>query len=383
MRHLSLPKVFGEIVGASYCSVGPQRFIRSAINKSDNSSGNTTIQLALRGDVKDWDLNAQAFRDRILTWRLVDRLHVCVGVQALDTLTQDAKESLAILAKLGIKVFEMDGKWQQHGAPLVAQIICSSKTQSLFSSAEGVCLPGENWLKPDDSITWVTSNSLPAIPIKEIDAATWNVVEAGTKVLEINNQLDGPVYSLKMRLEKLFSNDAPELMQRIHCDEAVSISYSDRYLKSPWSLMILGSFLSIFKSDKLTTVKIQTLEPTSAQLPNLLNHDWPNTKNLADVAKLWIGDALGVTPDFEIKQRPRDIQHGRIISVVWASGARSRIMLDQGMGYWLARTYYRDHLAFDFYQSNEDQIKAMVDSFSVTNMAASGDWPTYITILTK
>ena len=382
LRHLSLPKVFDEIVGASYCSVGPQRFIRSAINKSDNCSGNTTIQLALRGDVKDWDLNAQAFRDRILTWRLVDRLNVCVGVQALDTLTQDAKESLAILAKLGIKVFEMDGKWQRHGAPLVAQIICSSKTQSLFSSTEGVCLPGESWLKPIDSITWVTSNSLPAIPITEIDATKWNVVKAGTKVLEINNQLDGPVYSLKVRLEKLFSSDAPELMQRIHCDEAVSISYSDRYLKSPWSLMVLGSILSIFKSDKLIAVKIQTLEPTGTQLSNLLIHDWLYAKDLADVTKVWLGQVLGITPDLEIKQRPRDLQHGRIISVFWASGAQSRILLDQGMGYWLARTHYRDQLDFDFNQSYEGQIKAMADSFSHTNMAASGSWPTYITILT-
>lgn len=122
LSHLSLPAAFAGIAGAAYCSIGPQRFIRLAINKSDNSKGNTTIQLALCGDVKDWDLNLPSFRDRILTLKLVDNFQVRIGMLALDTLTQEAKQSLAVLASLGIKVFKMDEQWKQHGVPLVAQI---------------------------------------------------------------------------------------------------------------------------------------------------------------------------------------------------------------------------------------------------------------------
>lgn len=383
LSHLSLPETFAGIAGAAYCSVGPQRFIRSAINKSDSSNSSAIIQLSLRGDVKDWDLNVPAFRDKVLTWQLVDKLQVCIGVEALDTLTQEVKQSLAILAKLGIKVYEMDEQWNQYGAPLVAQICCLSRTQSLFSSAEDACLPGEHWLEANDTSTWVTSNALPTILTEEIDTAAWSFVEAGAKVLEVTSQLNGPVSSLKMRLEKLFSNEVPELIQRIKSDEVVSISYSDRYLKSPWSVMLLGSFLSLFKSDRLATLKIQTLEPASTQIPSLLNHDWKETEDLAAVMKLWLGSILNKPLELEIKQRSRDLQHGRVITVAWASGVQSKIFLDQGMGYWLARTHYKDQLAFDFYQSYEGQAKAMLDSFSITNMAAGGEWPTYITVLTK
>jgi hypothetical protein len=383
LSHLSLPAAFARIAGAAYCSIGPQRFIRSAINKSDNSNGNTVIQLALRGDVKDWDLNLPSFRDRVLTWQLIDKLQVRIGIRALNTLTEEAKQSLAVLASLGIKVYEMDEQWSQYGVPLVAQISCSSRTQSLLSSAEDACVPGDSWLEADDTSTWVTSNILPTILTKEIDTTAWNTIEPGAKVLEITNQLNGPISSLKMRLEKLFSNEVPDFLQRIKSDEVISISYSDRYLKSPWSVMLLGSFLSLFKGDQLATLKIQTLEPTNTQIPNLLNQDWKETEDLTAVIELWLGSILNTTPMVEIKQRSRDLQHGRVITVVWASGVQSKILLDQGMGYWLARTHYRDQLAFDFYQSYEGQVKAMLNSYSITNMAAGGEWPTYITILTK
>ena len=36
----------------------------------------------------------------------------------------------------------------------------------------------------------------------------------------------------------------PELASLLANDQAVSVSYSDRYLKSPWSLMLLSSFLT-------------------------------------------------------------------------------------------------------------------------------------------
>ena len=383
LSYLSLPEIFAGIAGAAYCSVGPHRYIRSAINKADNSNGKTIIQLGLRGDVKDWDLNLPSFRDKILTWQLVDKLQVRIGVQALETLTQEAKQSLAVLAKLGIKVYEMDEQWNQYGVPLVAQIFCSTRTQSLFSSTEEACLPGEQWLDANDTSTWVTSNALPAIITKEINTAAWSAVETGAKILEITNQLNGPVSSLKMRVEKLFSSEVPELMQRIKSDEAVSISYSDRYLKSPWSVMLLGSFLSLFKSDRLATLKIQTLEPANTQIPSSLNHDWKEAEDLVAVMKLWLGSIMNTSLDLEIKQRSRDLQHGRVITVDWASGLQSKIFLDQGMGYWLARTHYKDQLGFDFYQGYEGQAKAMLDSFSITNMAAAGEWPTYITVLTK
>ena len=80
------------------------------------------------------------------------------------------KQSLSVLAKLGIKVFEMDEQWNQYSVPLVAQISCSSRTQSLFSSAEDACLPRENWLEADDTSIWVTSNALPTIIAEVIDA---------------------------------------------------------------------------------------------------------------------------------------------------------------------------------------------------------------------
>jgi len=200
-------------------------------------------------------------------------------------------------------------------------------------------------------------------------------------VLEITTELNGSVQSLPMRLNKLFSAQAPDLLNLIENDQAVSISYSDRYLKSPWSLMLLGGFLLNFKNPELKMLEIQTLEPFSTQVSNQFKHDWKHAEDQQEVIKLWIGNVLDAETIVQIKQKPYELQHSRVMTVSWASGKQSRIILDQGMGYWQPRTLHKDDMTFDFYQDFRGQIIQMIDKYKLTNMSNSGTWPTLITIL--
>lgn len=45
---------------------------------------------------------------------------------------------------------------------------------------------------------------------------------------------------------------------------------------------------------------------------------------------------------------PRDLLHCRGITVNWGSGTTSKILLDQGMGYWRDRIPHREQMGFDF-----------------------------------
>ena len=376
ITHLALPHIFSIIPGATYCSTDPQRFIRSVINK-----GAQSIQIFMRGDICEWDLNQSEFRNRILTWSVVDGLKVSLGIARHQSLSEEVKRSLSTLCKLGIQVFQTDEQWNNYGVPLVAQICKGDIAYSLFSSEEKSSVPGEHWLATDATSLWVSSSILPPLSLITIETTGWDVMEAGAQVLEITTELNGSVQSLPMRLNKLFSAQAPDLLNLIENDHAVSISYSDRYLKSPWSLMLLGGFLMNFKNPELKMLEIQTLEPFNTQFSNQFKHDWKHAEDQQEIIKLWISNVLDAETIVQIKQKPYELQHSRVITVSWASGKQSRIILDQGMGYWQPRTLHKDEMTFDFYQDLKGQIIQMIDKYKLTNMSNSGTWPTLITIL--
>ncbi|HTE42301.1 MAG TPA: helicase-related protein, partial [Steroidobacteraceae bacterium] len=66
LKHLALPADLAKIPGATYCSVGPLRSIRTAIDNSKKDDSNRTLLIVLRGDARDWDLAHPKFRDTVL-----------------------------------------------------------------------------------------------------------------------------------------------------------------------------------------------------------------------------------------------------------------------------------------------------------------------------
>jgi DEAD/DEAH box helicase domain-containing protein len=375
IKHLALPDVFKNIPGSTYCSVDPKRFIRSVVNK-----GATEIQIALLGDIEEWDLNQIDFRNTILSWSIVDGLIVRLGIDPNLNYSTDVKRSLAILTKLGVQIFIIDSSWTCYDVPLIAQISSNSMVFSLFSSDEVTSTPGENWLITDDTSLWVTSNVIPHIPSAQYDISGWDKIDLGTKVVEVTGELNGPLFSLSTRLEKFLSIQAKELFNLIKNDHALSISYSDRYLKSPWSLMLLGGFLELFKNSELTHVEIQTLYQVSTQVSTQLKHDWKRSDDQKEMIKLWLTDILDAKIVVQIKDKSLDLQHSREIIVTWLSGKKSRIVLDQGMGYWYPRTLTKDISEFNFYEKLKNQHDQMIDKYKYSNMVNSAPWPTLITI---
>lgn len=383
LEHLSLPSEMTGIPGATYCSVGPLRFLRSAIHKSGGAENTTSLLLAMHGDPEDWDINHPNFRDKVLTWRIADKLQVCIGVHSPNSLPIELKASLGTLASLGVDIVELDAEANGNGTRLITQVTSATGTHSLFSNQAGAGTPGDSWLLSDNSATWATSRLVPAMKVSLLDTSSWGVPEDGARILEITSELDGAVSSLKKRLVQLFDAQAPQLMELIRNDHAISISYSDRYLKSPWSVLLLSGLLDLFKDEALTKLKIQTLTPGSMQASKLLTHDWRDAQDLESILHIWFGSQFQLTPQIEIKERNRDLQHSRIITVDWVSGKQCKIFLDQGMGYWQARMPYRDQMLFDFFQAYEGQAMQMLEKHTLSRMVHGGDWPTYMTISIK
>lgn len=383
--HLALPPPASSIPGGTYCSAGPLRSIRAAIDRSDSRDPSRVLQLALRGDAKDWDLGHPRFHETVLTWLLIDKVRVRLGIASTDQLNEEIKGGLATLQKQGIQLFALSEQWNTHGVPLVAQFLNATGSLSLFGSAPGAASPGASWLHADKSGTWVLSRTFPRIPIegKAIDTRDWGASKPGAVVLEITSELDGPLIGLAGRFKQLLTQRAPSLSELIQNDQAIHITYSDRYLRSPWSIALLNSFFQVFRSDALKEVKIQTAASSESQPGYMFTHDWVHGRDLTAVATRWLTGTLRAPVIVDIAPKSGDLQHSRVLTVQWASGIKSRIILDQGMGYWRLDVNDRTCGRFDFSQSIQNQIQRMAERVKAAKIVQAGRWSTLVTVVAR
>jgi len=376
LSHLVLPPALAGIPGARYCSYEPQRFIRQGINR-----GATAITVSLRGQPEDWDLNYPEFRNRILTWSAVDKLEVSLAVSRTGTLPENVKQALATYSALGIRIVQLDESWTISGLPVVAQIAAPGRIDTLFATDDAALAPGDRWLATDASTVWASTVLIGLRGLAPIDTTGWNLVPSGATVVEVTSELNGSLASFSARLRALFASQVPTLDSMIDNDQAVSISYSDRYIKSPWSLMLLSEILSVFKNENLRSVHIQALAPDPKRPSSELKHDWMTERMQADIVREWLSNELDVALAIDIRQKPHEVQHSRMITIDWKSGKQSRIMLDQGTGYWSPRALYREYLSFNFSDTTAGQLSVMRERQRSVLVSNSGSWPTYITVL--
>lgn len=380
VEHLGLPATFSALQGARYCSVGPLRELSSAINTLDRRDLTASIMLCLHGDTVDWDLDHPRFRERVLTWAITEGLKVRLGISVSSQLRSEQKETLRLLASLGIDLIELQHETTR--APhVIAQLVSQAGVRSLYSSINTVGVPGSDWLQGDSDVVWATSKLMPAIVGNTIDYREWNQHSQGARIVEVTTQLDGTVKTLKKRLLTLINEQMPELATLIANDQPVGIDYSDRYLKSPWSLMLLSGFLALFRSEQLQSLTVQTLAPSGSQPSYLFSHDWMRVDDQQAILELWLKSQFDIQPSINVMNRPRDLLHCRVITVNWASGKTSKILLDQGMGYWRVRVPSRDQMNFDFSAPHHNQAMQMLEKYPYVAMQQNGDWPTYISCI--
>ncbi|MBY0238532.1 MAG: DEAD/DEAH box helicase [Burkholderiaceae bacterium] len=377
LRHLAMPPAFATIPGARYCSIEPQRFIRQAINR-----GASAIQIALRGNSDAWDLSLPEVRNRILTWAIADQLEVSLGISAVDTLPGPVRRALGMFAAFGIHIVQFGQDWNQKTVPVALQVMGEGRTFTLMASDETLLLPGDRWLATAETVLWATSEQIDPLPTTPMVTKGWNDVPGNAVLLEITSELNGPVGEVGTRLHQIFTTKAPALSQLLQQDRAVKLSYSDRYLKSPWSLMLLGGVLTAFDNEALQTIEIQTVGPdtSGAKARWNLKHDWGNDAVLTDMIRAWLSEHLNVSLAIDVRPSNHEVQHGRILTVDWQSGRQSRIVLDQGVGYWAPRTLYKDDQIFDFNASTANQLNTMRERVRSILISNPVTWPTYLTI---
>lgn len=382
IEHLRLPESLSSIPGVRYCSVGPLRYLNSAIRNLDRSTESASLTILMQGEADDWDIDYPEFRARILSWQLIDKISVRLSIlSSVSMLDSELKSSLSILAHFGVTISDASPVSLPSQSYLAIQLNSGHRCQSLICSERTPAIPGAQWLGNGSAAVWISTESIPALIGNVVNTAEWGKYGQDARVIEIKNELDGPVCELGNRLREMIRSHAPELDKLIEVDTPVSVSYSDRYLKSPWSLILLSRFLELFNHQMLTSLRVQTLAVGGSQFSTAISHDWLRVSDQNEILRLWLGTQFAIEPTVEIRNHNKELQHSREILVEWKSGKRSKIYLDQGMGYWRGRMPTRDQMRFDFDGDIQSQVIKMLDVYEKATMIPAAEWGTYMSIL--
>jgi len=375
--HLSLPEPFASVPGAAYWPYDPERFVRHWINK-----GAKAVSLRLKGNPDDWDLGNPEFRRKLISWRVIDGLGVTLILPGDVTLSDEIKQELAILGRFGIEVAESS---EDHPNPDVRMPLQfeleNSELVTLITSSTSSQSPGEKWLSGDDQALWVYSDQEPPFDAKALDVSGWSAQPSGAAVVELTTDFNGPVGSLSDKFWQLLEQHAPIYAKAIEQDNVVSLTYEDRYLKSPWTVVLLANILKAVKPTPDTSVSVVTMPGDGRFESRMVKHDWQDAQTHQVVSGAFLRATLKVGQvDFRVHNDKRELTHRRVLSVGLASGKTIKLAFDQGMGYWDMKSFRHDLKWFDFDLGFEAQVHRMLELEKDGRLVNTGGWPTDIAI---
>lgn len=352
---------------AKYQPFSVAHVIKEQINKGANS-----LTLWLTGELNDWDLNHPNFKRTINTYLSVDQVEVTLVIPETD-IGRELSYELWTLQMLGAKI--------ANGVPpqgnIVAQLAGELTLITVASTNPEDSLPGSGWLKADSLV--VTSETIleSKLDIIEFLAPETRTIDGS---VEIDKELNGKLLrfgeAFWMHLFKL----EPKLVGLLSNKDVEAIHYSDRYIQSPATMLMLTQIISslCIVKPSIKTIALDTLFHSKEKVGVCLHHDWKNEDDFVGAYREWLKDKTNIAPDITCHSSRFDIAHRRQLRLLLSDGESVVIKLDQGVGYWSVKDPFsrRAAISFDFETDLNSQLQMLKSLEGELVVHNSSDWTT-------
>lgn len=345
------------------------------------SHGATALHVFLQGQSSDWEIAESQLLERCYRWKQLYAKVVLFINASTQPLSEAIKEELWILHRLGITIAIVDDNKTilKGSACIVAQTLSDSGCKTFAHSLKQTAIPSQNWLNLSDSVL-VSADNYPLVPVlKYLDEnALKPNAGNGDIEIEILAECNGALDQFAKKLWQRVLEHHPLLQQHVLSDELVSLHYSDRYLFSPWAVMLITELI-----DGLRRLMTSNWNKPKIVIDTGVKRERGNQNRglLAD----WMDDNLRkdvISAYFEAMDEncevnaASDTPHGRVMELTWQSGKTTHIRFDQGVGYWQIgdkAPWFDDNLS-----SATQQVEKMLQLIIKLNIRNAKDFPTQI-----
>jgi len=347
--------------------------------------GASELRLLLHGDAAAWEILG-SLGDGLYRWKsLYAVVTLLINTVQERQLADIAKEDLWVLHRLGIKtaVLAERPKLDNIGTVL-AQTLSPQRSTTFACSKATTMIPDENWLNDGENVL-IVANDYPPVPVsRNLDSAQLKPQAGlGDVEIEILGECNGRLADFGRKFWEFISAQHQPLQQHLNNGELLTrISYSDRYLYSPWTLLLIAELIDGLR---------QTLQ-SGWNKPDIDIHTAPKRTDgmyqkkglfadwLDDDLRLAVMEAYFTDMDENCTADASEhTAHGRFLKLHWQSGTTTTLRFDQGVSYWAcANTPY-----FDNTLSANEQAKTLLVAIPSLTVKNHKDFPTQIFIKSR
>nr|WP_281283498.1 helicase-related protein [Thiospirochaeta perfilievii] len=376
LNYLTTSNDFDTLENPRYCSYGPIPYIENSLRNNSNDKIKD-IYVYLNSDSDEFDLMNPNFINKLLLWKLEYSLNL--NLVFSENYNFKKIESNIIRRFIDNEVTFYTHTSNAHNCFISVSIESELNSYNLYSNNENSNIPGEFWLNSNEPATWVSTTISVSADLVEIDIPEIKN-EANANIINVIRELDGPTYNMKNKLHNLFKEHASTFYNKMTTNNIIEVSYSDRYLRSPWSILLLGNLLEAIIGKNKPKIHIETsMNYRGAGECNFLDNDWSNQSYLEKVANNWLFEKLDTNVHFTVIDQ-RNLPHGRVLTITWDNNTKTEIIFDQGVGAWKPSYTDRELKYFPFHSDIQKQIIELKERDKKVYLRRYEEWPTYITV---
>ncbi|WP_290652929.1 DEAD/DEAH box helicase [Idiomarina sp.] len=367
-HHVFLPSEFKDLLGAD-CQV---KYVASTLEEKLSEIVRVRpdkLKFVFSKEAANWDTATGHFK-AIFHRLMSDDISVEVVVPR-DEFDKEVKSFLLELNNIGVEILLAN---VEHN--VVFQAIKGDQCITVANADELTSLPGEHWLTSQEIS--IESNTYPEILGQQLELELPRNV--GALEVGVLKELNGSLLGFGNRLLNFWFEKEPRLYELVTDSTLEKVIYTDRYLQSPSSLLMLCELLTAITEEQAASIEVKTCFSSSnwAKSGFAIHHDWVYEDDYKAIFTGWLSHAC--SQDVQVTYADKvDTPHRRTLEMHFDNGKVVTIALDQGLGYWRLRLDRGLH-NFDFERSVKDQIRRLGEAYGRATVNNSADWQTWFTV---
>ena len=199
-------------------------------------------------------------------------------------------------------------------------------------------------------------------------------------MLEVTDELNGPINKLGSRFKQFLEDKAPEFSAHLAREKVTAIKYEDRYLRTPWAVMLLAGLMQVIPNKDLKSVSVHAVQEANPKPGKFIWHNFSNYSHQKEVLKHWLSAVLDIKPEIDLSSDLSEVSHRRVLSLTMETGKELKLAFDQGMGYWNSSDLPYELRLHDFEAEGAEQAQQMMDVWKKTHLVNSEKWATDIAV---
>ena len=353
------------------------------------------IRLWVGGEPDSWDVEDFPLYRDLLRWVHEKRLvRLLVAPGTWTGLNEGSRHSLAALVTAGrdrMEVHHAPALSTDSASGVVVAAVAGGREHVIWAmSAEGAAAMNGQWGRLPEggqSVYARIEDALPRIQSTPVAIDQLRPQPEGTvAILAIEAELNGRIDGFGSRFWSHLRSHCHRLREQFERGGPLKrVSYCDRYIATPWALLLLREVLLDLvrkeQTDSGTSLRVLTRD---------LRRDLRPSRDGRSIGDQWQDDAARQTfftqafdigrgrlrwkGPFEFETGPAP--HFRELRLEWENGAAWSLKLDQGVGYWRCRP----SVAFPFDEEPPEQVRAVNRIAKRCRVVSHGSHPTYIYI---